>query len=80
MPEPKARYTPADYLELERHSEARHEYLDGALFVQLSDQPLVNGEYTQLNHQVSMGSMSAVYEVRFTLNSSTCSLYWNLNP
>lgn len=32
MPEPKARYTPAEYLELERHSETRHEYLDGEIF------------------------------------------------
>jgi Uma2 family endonuclease len=32
MPKPEARYTPAEYLEMERHSETRHEYLDGEIF------------------------------------------------
>ena len=32
MPEPAPRYTPAEYLELERRSETRHEYLAGEIF------------------------------------------------
>jgi len=56
-------------------------YLDGALFVTLPDRWLdSSGVYTQYNHQVNMNTTSAVYEVRFWLDNSQCSLFWNLNP
>ena len=56
-------------------------YLDGALFLTLPDRWLdSSGVYTQYNHQVNMNTTSAVFEVRFWLDSAQCSLFWNLNP
>lgn len=64
MPEAKARYTVADYLELERHSEIRHEYLDGEIFA-------MGGAGRQDN----LISLNIAAELRAGVRGRSCEVY-----
>lgn len=64
MPEPKIHYTVADYLELERHSEIRHEYLEGEIFA-------MGGASRRHN----LISLNIAAELRAGVREKTCEVY-----